>query len=225
MAWNEPGGSPNNPWRNPFVQRRNELIAKWLLATGARRGEILGLTLPDFDRRTGKISIQRRQDNKRDPRPRQPNAKTLSRSAMVNENLIVLGERYLKDRREISAARKNDFFFVAVDGSPLSLSSVTEMFVDIRRRHPELGDISAHTLRHTWNEMFSDKADRLGLTETEEADTRRVLMGWANNSKMPALYTRRRTRALADKTSLEMQDEMMNFGTKDEKISLDTKGD
>ena len=54
--------SPDNPWKRSFVRQRNWLIVVLLLATGMRRGELLGLQIRDFDQRLPKLRILRRAD-------------------------------------------------------------------------------------------------------------------------------------------------------------------
>lgn len=213
---------PDNPWMDCFVRARNFLIVRWLLATGMRRGELLGLQLRDFDRRLMALRIVRRQDNPADPRRRPPNQKTLSRINPLSEDMTKIGEAYLDRRKELlkAAGRKDrGFLVVASDGAPLSDSSVTEIFVDIRNAHPGVGPLTAHVLRHQWNEEFSRTADAKGLDPDAEARERRELMGWSARSAMPAHYLRRKTRADAAKTSLETQKRLMDLGRKARPLS------
>lgn len=42
--------SPENPWERGFVRQRNRLIVLLFLATGMRRGELLGLRIPPLSR-------------------------------------------------------------------------------------------------------------------------------------------------------------------------------
>lgn len=208
LAVAEPS-SLENPWSNPFVRLRNWTIVKWLLGTGMRKGELLGLLVKDFNRGQSYCEIRRRHDDKRDPRRRQPAAKTLERLAPLNAILAELGEDYLKARSKIEAARKHGYLFVATDGKPLSGSAVTELFATLRKKFPELAEVSAHVLRHQWNENFSAYADLIGMKPEDELRERAWLMGWSANSTMPGHYLKRRTKAKADEHSRQMQERLM----------------
>lgn len=206
-------GSLDNPWSDPFVRLRNWVIVRWLLGTGMRRGELLGLRVRDFNRGQAYCEIKRRHDDKRDQRRRQPNAKTLERLAPLDEVLTDLGEQYLEARNKIEAARKHGFLFVAEDGKPLSESAITGLFALLRDKHPDVGPVSAHVLRHQWNEDFSVYADSIGLGPDEEVRERCWLMGWSPTSRMPGHYLKRRTKAKADEHSKEMQRRLMKHGS------------
>ncbi|WP_157861903.1 site-specific integrase [Methylobacterium sp. Leaf361] len=206
--------SQENPWSDPFVRLRNWVIVRWLLGTGMRRGELLGLRVRDFNRGQSYCEIRRRHDDKRDTRRRQPNAKTLERLAPLDEGLTDLGERYLKARNKIKAALRHGIFFVAEDGKPLSDSAITGMFALLRERNPDVGPVSAHVLRHQWNEDFSAYADSIGLGPDEEVRERCWLMGWSPTSRMPAYYLKRRTKTKADEHSREMQRRLMKHAPK-----------
>ncbi|MBP1871954.1 integrase [Ensifer adhaerens] len=201
--------SPENPWTSPFVKLRNWTIVQWLIGTGMRKGELLGLLVADFNRVKRYCEIRRRQDNKRDPRRRQPAAKTFERLAPLVESLTKLGEEYLAARSKIEAARKHSFLFVSQSGKPLSLSAVTRLFATLRENFPDLGDATPHTCRHQWNEDFSDYADTIGMKSEDELRERIWLMGWSAKSNMPARYVKRRTKAKADEHSREMQTSLM----------------
>lgn len=54
--------SENNPWERGFVRLRNWLIVVLLLATGMRRGELLGLQIGDLHPSQPKLLIVRRAD-------------------------------------------------------------------------------------------------------------------------------------------------------------------
>ncbi len=201
--------SQENPWSDPFVRLRNWVIVRWLLGTGMRRGELLSLRVRDFHRGQAYCEIKRRHDDKNDTRRRQPNVKTLERLAPLDEVLTDLGEQYLGARKKIEAARKHGILFVAEDGKPLSDSAITGMFALLREKYPDIGPVSAHVLRHQWNEDFSAYADTIGMGPDEEVRERCWLMGWSPTSKMPGHYLKRRTKAKADEHSKEMQRRLM----------------
>ena len=197
--------SEENPWDDQFVRLRNWVMINWLLGTGMRRGELLGLSVADFNRGQGFCEIRRRQDDKKDPRLIQPNAKTRERFAPLDEALITLGEQYLAARLKIQPSRKHRFLFVTSRGAPLSLSSITNMFSTLQRKFPELERVTAHVLRHQWNENYSVYADSIGMKPDDEVRERAWLMGWSETSTMPGYYLKRKIQAQADDHSKAMQ--------------------
>jgi integrase len=205
--------SGDNPWTSPFVRLRNWVIVRWLLATGARRGELLSLWVKDFNTREGWFEIVRRFYGKIDPRKRAPRIKTKERLAPLDEELTELGERYLAERRKIVAARKHPFLFVADDGAPMSESAITDLFATLRAKHPRLAPVTAHVLRHQWNEIFSTYCDKNGIPPEQELDERRFLMGWSRISKMPGYYLKRKNRRRANEHLLDMQRGLMRHGS------------
>ena len=200
--------SPENPWREGSVRKRNHLVIRLLLELGIRRGELLGIKLSDINFRSNEVTILRRADDKADPRTYQPQAKTLARLLPLSEDLAALVHEYIFNiRAHIRNARRHEFLVVAIpSGSPLTLGAVNKIFHSLRDRFPALlKEVNAHILRHTWNDDFSESMDAAGVSETEEQRMRLYLMGWSKDSKMPALYTKRTTAKRAKKASLEMQ--------------------
>lgn len=203
-------GSPANPWTRDYVQLRNWVIVVLLLATGMRRGELLGLQIGDLDATQPKLKIFRRADAVEDPRPAQPNTKTHDREIELNPNIMRVLWAYInKDRRQIKAARAYPQIFVSDDGKPLSLSSIDKLFVQVRAACPGLpGKLTSHVMRHTWNERFSEQADALGLSESDEEKARNSQQGWSDGSKMGAAYTRRHTERIGREVSLKLQEDL-----------------
>ena len=199
----------DNPWRDPFVRLRNHLIILTFLCTGMRRGELLSLKVRQIEMPLKRVSIVRNQDDKADPRRRQPAVKTYGRMVPLGHDLIALTHCYIRERARIGSARKHGFLMVSETGRPLSLSALTLIFDDLRRAFPTLGPVTAHVLRHTWNEQFSDDADEIGMDPDEERRVRIELMGWSPTSAMPDYYLRRKTIAKAAETSEAMQRRVM----------------
>jgi integrase len=199
--------SAENPWSTGFLRDRNRLLALWGLGTGLRRGELLGLRIRGIDFRRNMADVVRRPDDKTDPRINQPNTKTRERSIGISEELAYLTHQHIvQHRARIAGARRHDFLFVTAAGDPLSLSAVTKIFQGLRRHHPQLGDaFSSHVLRHTWNEDFSEIADRAGMKPGDERRARNHAMGWSESSRSAETYLYRRTRRLAAQASVEIQ--------------------
>jgi hypothetical protein len=47
------------------------------------------------------------------------------------------------------------------------------IFIALRQKHPDLPDIFPHLLRHTNNYVFSDIADKLGMSPAVEEKIRK----------------------------------------------------
>lgn len=202
--------SHDNPWERGFVRQRNWLIVVLLLATGMRRGELLGLQIRDLDQRLAKLRIIRRADAIEDPRRIQPNTKTNDREVELRPAIMRAVWTYITHhRKKIKAARKYPQLIVADDGQPLSLKSIDKIFVQLRDACLHLPvTLTSHVMRHTWNERFSEQAELLGLTDVVEEKARNEQQGWADNSKSAATYTRRHTNRKGRELSLKLQEQL-----------------
>ena len=202
--------SPNNPWSRGFVRKRNWLMVVVLLATGMRRGELLGLQIADLNPREPKIRILRRADAAEDSRTVQPNTKTYDREIELKPSIMKALWKHINDeRRSIRAARKIPQIFVSDVGEALSGSSIDKAFVQLRVACPGLPvALTSHVMRHTWNERFSEQADALGLSDEEEQQARSQQQGWSENSKSAATYTRRHTAKKGNEISLKLQERL-----------------
>lgn len=197
--------SPGNPWKSSFIRKRNRLVVRMLRDLGIRKGELLGVKIEDVNFTDNTLFIAKRPDDPDDPRNRQPEAKTLERTLPMGEDLVEILRSYIdEDRAGISNARLHPFLVVGRGGAPLALNSVDLMFKTLRERFPELAPISAHILRHTWNDSFSEFAKGT-MSGEQERKIRNYLMGWSKNSKMAADYTARFVEEEGRKASLDMQ--------------------
>jgi integrase len=202
---------PENPFR-PEVRFRNYLIMVLFVALGIRRGELLGIYVIDLwlggDKPT--VVIHRRPDDKNDERREKPAAKTAARILPLSGRAAELVHEWVVYyRSKLPKAKRNPFLIVALpSGKPMSLSNINKMFRTIRTRVPGLPkDLSPHLLRHTWNDTFSELADRRGTSPEDEVKWRAKLMGW-RGKKTSKHYLRRTTRRRADEFLAEMQQEL-----------------
>ncbi|RYE43577.1 MAG: site-specific integrase [Hyphomicrobiales bacterium] len=202
-------GSPRNPWKSPFVQYRNWLAVVLLLATGMRRGELLGIKLSDLKPNKPIVSIVRRLNDPEDHRVIKPTPKTRERNVELRPALMKSVWKYVAMRGEIKEARKHGFLIVGGDGVELAYKTVDKIFADIRRACPGLNiNLSSHVLRHTWNDRFSEQAEAMGLTEVAEERARNEQQGWADNSKTASTYTRRYAAQKGRELSLKLQEKL-----------------
>lgn len=203
--------SADNPWTGAHARERNALIVYWLLSLGLRRGELLGIRIPDINFQTNEVLIARRADDPADPRKHQPNAKTNGRLLSLDDDLAQLTRRYiLGARRNFEGARKHDFLIVATGtGAPLTLVALNKVFAALRRKCPDLPDeLTPHVLRHTWNDRFSELMDKHRVSEETEHKMRSRLMGWSETSQTATTYTRRHIKKKAREASLQLQKAM-----------------
>lgn len=202
--------SPNNPWKRGFVRLRNWLIVVLLLATGMRRGELLGLQIGDLHSSQPKLRIIRRADAAEDLRRNQPNTKTNDREIELSPIIMKRLWSFVNtERRVIKAARKVPQIFVSDEGDALSQSSIDKLFTQLRQACPDLSvRPMSHVMRHTWNDRFSEQAEAFGLSDAVEEKARNLQQGWSDNSAMAATYARRYTALKGQQVALKLQERL-----------------
>lgn len=207
--------SPTNPWKNPFVRTRNYLIVVLFLAAGLRRGELAGLEVGDIGTARPIVTVYRRADNDRDLRVHQPVAKTADREIPLDVAILRRLREYVQGRHTLKAARKLAQLFVTDDGKrALSYDAIGKIFKDIRRACEDLPGLSAHVLRHTFNDRFSEAAEAMGLTEGKEEKARSVVNGWKAGSGTAATYTKRTIERRANAATRRLQEQLEQEGKK-----------
>jgi integrase len=199
--------SPENPWPEPHCKYRNELIVKWLLHLGIRRGEFLGIRISDVDFQRNEVTIHRRADDAEYPKADEPNTKTYARLLPLSDEMASLARNYiLKHRGQLKGARKHKYLLVASGtGAPLGKAAFAKIFLGIRGKLDNGAKVHAHLFRHTWNDDFSEQMDREKIPEDRERKVRSVLMGWSPTSGTAATYTKRHVERKAREASLAMQ--------------------
>ena len=205
--------SPNNPWRDQHARYRNALLIHWLLYLGVRIGEALGARIDDVVAYRKEVTIHRRADDPDDPRRHQPQTKTRARVLPLSEALLAETQSYILNHRSaLPRAKRHPFLFVASrTGGPMTLAAVGKLFTELREKCPSLPKgLSAHLLRHTWNDAFSKKMEEAGVTPEDERQARSYLMGWSPTSDTAAVYTRRYVRNKAREASLGLQGRLVN---------------
>lgn len=202
---------PENPWKNEFVKVRNQLYLTICLALGPRVGETLKIKIEDviLSGDPPRIEIRKRVDDPKDKRKRAPKVKTLERPLPIGREWYPLLRLYI-DRywRRFKTARGHGYLFVSRYGNELSYEAAMKIFQQLRDRVPGMPDnLTQHLVRHAWNERFSESGEAKGTSQDVLKESRRFLMGWSVNSRMPDLYDRRFTMRKADEVSLEMQEQ------------------
>lgn len=210
-------GSKNNPWSGEFVQNRNELMLRWLLFLGLRRGELLNIQVQDIDFARLEVTIVRRADSTDDSRKYQPLVKTRDRILIVSNELLQLTRDYiLNHRRNIVGARVHKYLFVAhKTGAALSLAALNRVFRDLDLQIDGVKHrVTPHLLRHTWNDIFSRDMDSKEVSEADEQKMRSYLMGWSPTSGTASTYTKRYVRKKAREVSLAYQKKVLKGGVR-----------
>jgi integrase len=205
-----PNSSPN-PFE-PAIRKRNELVVQLLYHLGIRASELLALKVSDFDFQRNEVVIARRHDDPADPRRDQPVAKTRDRRLPLSSPLAAAAFHYvMKERDHFPAAKRHDFLLVThqdgpFQGKPLSMKGLANIFTKIQRAEPVLlASLTAHVLRHTNNDNFSELMDSLQVPEAAEEKQRSYAMGWKEGSGTATTYTRRHTERKAREASLKLQ--------------------
>ncbi len=207
-------GAEGNPF-SELVQRRNFVVMR-LLELGLRMGELLSLKVSDLDFQRNELVVPRRHDDPEDPRLRQPVAKTFDRRLPISDDLSSLVWKYVsEDRKSCKAARKHPFLIVTMQpgpncGKPISSSGINKIFREIVSEHPRYsGRLSAHVMRYSANDRFSELMDDQGVSPEREKRVRAYQFGWSDDSRMPDLYSRRHIKNKAMEVSLEIQEKLV----------------
>lgn len=201
--------SPQNPWKRGFVRHRNWIIVMILLATGMRRGELAGMKVGDMQKLTSTLRIVRRADDTDDHRKVGENTKTMAREVELRPGLMRRLDDYLRERRKIPQARKIAQLIVSDEGTALTGDAIGKIVRQLRAACPGLPvRLTSHVFRHTWNERFSEEAEKMGLSDQEELMARNVQQGWQDDSETGADYTRRHTRLKGQQISLKLQEDL-----------------
>lgn len=205
------GTSEPGVWRSGHTSFRNQLILRWFIDLGIRRGELLNVRVSDINFQQNTVRIARRADSADDPRAHQPLVKTQARELPLGDLLADTTYAYIMDLRgEQGAAREHDYLFVAGGtGQPLSYSAVNKLFDDLRRFDPKLpAGLTPHVLRHCWNDRFSVQMEQGAVDVELEKRIRSTLMGWSMTSETAATYTRRHVRKKASSAMRQMQSQL-----------------
>lgn len=207
-----------NSGKNPFlgyVRERNELLFIMLYELGLRCGELLNIRIGDIDFQKNRLRIERRADEKNDPRVRQPLVKTLDRTLSLSKYLISKIYNYILNRRLI-ATGKTDYLFISykpgvTQGNPLSISGYHKIISQLAISDPLLNGLRGHQFRHTWNYNFSKLMDSLNpkVSEREQEIMREYLMGWKPGCGTAATYNKRYVREQANEASIKLQEKLI----------------
>jgi len=205
--------------KNPFYSKiRNELIIKIFIETGLRRGAVAKLKISDvFNDRQPRIRVTRTPDDITDKRRNKAYQKTKAHVSPISAELAAKIEYYIKEiRNNLPNTHTHEFVFVAEKdsrntlGQPLSLRSYNQIFKKLS--DVLTVEVSPHTLRHKWNEIFDVNIDslakELNLDSQAKEDIRKYAMGWSANSTMADIYNNFRLTVKTREYQLSRQREL-----------------
>jgi len=195
-------------WPDSFIAARNTLLVSCFAVMGHRVGELLSIRLCDLDLHARLYRVVRLHNSPSEPRAMQPLTKGRERELRWPATLVQMTNSYMKQRAKRPSAGSNNYLFLASEGDPMSRSLVSKIFDTLREHIPCLGErFSPHVLRHTWNDLFSEAADRAGLSAEAEMRARMLAMGWKSRATA-VTYTRRFDAQVAEDISAEIQEDL-----------------
>lgn len=203
-------GATANPFKK-CVRFRNWLIFELMLATGIRRGELLKLKLQHLPvgSKTS-LSVIRAPDDKADPRRHEPQVKTRIREIPVHKWLARMLWRYVQQHRN-TRDKYQTYLFTSTRGGPMSSGTINWIFSFLVKTRLFNGELSPHTMRHSYNEQLVELAESLGYTQKQTEEMQRYLNGWSEISEMPTRYTRRIIEARAMEIAENYQNQLYAF--------------
>lgn len=197
---------PSSIWKSAEVALRNSVMFDLQYWCGLRIGEVLSLTLADMKTRSEFISVVDRRDEENDPREAYaPAIKTYQRPVwvpkLVWKKLVRWREVKLDIQEELwdlgLQERQNDYLFVSLDrrqasfGSPLSTSSASKAFDQIKEAANVDAEGGSHLLRHLSAMRFVHMRVNAGQDRESITQDLREQFGWSPTSTMPLHYTSR----------------------------------
>lgn len=121
------------------------------LSSGARVGEVMGLTWQDIDEKNKSIIIRQASQYlpKQGTFTKKPKNESSERKVMVNSSLISLLEEYKADQQDKGfLCQDNNPLFVTWEGKPMNTYTLSHWFPKFLKRHG-LPHLNVHGLRHS----------------------------------------------------------------------------
>lgn len=213
--------SKHNPFKDPDIKFRNYLIVQVLYETGIRCSELLALRIGDIgtDADAPVLIVRREHDRQDDPRPNEPNAKTLGRSVRISKVLRDLLWHYIKSVRiKTKAAKKHPYIFVSHKGKkgsydsgmPISQQTITDLSNCIKKVNSErFWGITPHLFRHYFNDRLSARIDEERQTVLQEV----IRLEQASQIEAAKQYAKENT--LTEQRELEIRAEINGHSSLD----------
>lgn len=195
---------PNSIWRSREVALRNSVMFDLQFWCGLRIGEVLSLKFVDMKTKNEFISIVDRRDDEDDPREAYaPAIKTYQRSIYVPKFVWDKLARWREVKLDVDEElwdlglqeRQNDYLFVSLDrrqssfGCPLSMSSTSKAFDQLKNGSRADSEGGSHLLRHLAAMRFVRMRVKAGRDRDSITQDLRTQFGWSPTSIMPFHYT------------------------------------
>lgn len=201
-----------NPW-SPSSRLRNHIITQIFNQTGIRVGALCKLKISDL--RTdvrARIVITRTPNDPTDSRKRPATQKTKAHVSAISAELMTSIQLYIEtERAKYPISNDHDFILVShkgeTAGQPLAKQSVNDLFEPLSKAVDF--HIYPHLLRHKWNEIFEDAAKAAGLSPEHINDLRKYACGWAEDSKMVAIYNEFKNALAVAEISMSAQEKIV----------------
>lgn len=201
---------------NPWIKRdrlRNQVIVDVLLRLGVRAGELLKISLDEIhlNGSIASITIKRKENEVSDPRKDEPRVKTFGRILELDQQVAQDIVRLLKQRNSVKSAKKNKFLFVSnVTGLPLSYDRLIAIVEKIKFKELKEAHLTPHDFRRTWNDMFREFAEDIGIDPEIITQTQNYLQGRMLNSSEAYKYSSKHIERKARESHMKFQNEMFN---------------
>jgi integrase len=177
---------------------------------GPRAGDVLTVKIRDLNltQRPAAVTFHRRHDDPEDSRKRQPVLKTKPRVLFISDELALALEGWIdsfrSDRDRFPGARRHPFVFVNSNGDPLGQRGYQLIYQKLREKFPELKGLVSHSLRHDWNERWTEMESTGEGAAKGDLREQCYAMGWSDLSAMPARYSRRAVADAANRKIIQM---------------------
>ena len=149
------------------------------ICTGLRRGEILGLHIDDIDFINNSISVKRAvvwDKEKQKIVEKDTKTKNSVRNVPIPLFCTEIIKEYFKLRDRIIQRFKRKFdnynplknLFLSKYGGIMFPDSVSSKWIDFRKRHPEIRNVSLHGLRHSYCTMQMNENPNLSPADVQK---------------------------------------------------------
>ncbi len=115
-------------------------ICRFLLHTGMRVGELVDLRWGDIDEESGFIRLQKHKTSSRTGKPR---------TIPIVKSALAIVENQKKERNQNGNTEPGDPVFVGDKGQKLKVDALQNRLKRLRKKHPQLENLTFHKLRHT----------------------------------------------------------------------------
>lgn len=195
---------------DPALRARNYAMVRLAYELGPRAGDVLTVKIRDLNltQRPAAVTFHRRHDDPEDSRKRQPVLKTKPRVLFISDELALALEGWIdsfrSDRDRFPRARRHPFVFVNSNGDPLGQRGYQLIYQKLREKFPELKGLVSHSLRHDWNERWTEMESTGEGAAKGDLREQCYAMGWSDRSAMPARYSRRAVADAANRKIIQM---------------------